>query len=292
MQRIDSLLSIADDFDAFFVDVFGVLWDGQAFYPNALKVCEKLIQQGKKIYVLSNMTVTNEHFKKKHVANGCFEGVHYTDVISSGDVFKSMLEEEDFMDQVTGSKDSKYLLIGLANDELLTSVLHRQTLDVTQAAAVYAGALQEKIDGQHIFHDDTKPYEALAQQALDRNLPMICANPDYYAFHQNNVKHVTQGSLGQWYEDRGGKVYWIGKPYSNIYDYALKKTGVKAKRSAMVGDTIRTDILGGMRAGMKTVLIVGCCGVTQYKLDNGETLQQIEEKEGATPDYIMMKGLK
>jgi len=60
----------------------------------------------------------------------------------------------------------------------------------------------------------------------------------------------------------------------------------------MVGDTIRTDILGGMRAGMKTVLIVGCSGVTQYRLDNGETLEQIEEQDGATPDYIITKGLQ
>ena len=289
MQQIDSLVDIADNVDAFCIDVFGVLWDGQAFYPDALVVCKKLMEQGKKIYVLSNMTVINEHFKKKHISNGFLQGVHYTDVISSGDVFKKMLDEENFMDKVTGSKDGKYLLIGLTNDELLASVLHRQTLDVTQAAAVYAGALQEKMNGEHIYHDDIKPYEALAQQALDRNLPMICANPDYYAFH-TNMKHVTQGSLGKWYEDRGGKVYWIGKPYSNLYDYVLAKTQLSADRCVMVGDTIRTDILGGMRAGMKTVLILGY-GITQDKLNNGETLEQIEEQEGAIPDFIM-KGLK
>ena len=75
-----------------------------------------------------------------------------------------------------------------------------------------------------------------------------------------------------------------------VNDYALKKANVSADCCAMVGDTIRTDILGGFNAGMKTVLILGY-GVTQDKLDEGETLEEVVKKEGATPDYIL-KGLK
>jgi ribonucleotide monophosphatase NagD (HAD superfamily) len=112
---------------------------------------------------------------------------------------------------------------------------------------------------------------------------------DYFAFNQG-FKYVTQGSLGKWYEDHGGKVYWIGKPYKNIYDYAIEKANAEPSRSVMVGDTIRTDILGGFNAGMKTVLILGY-GITQDKLDAGETLEEIEKQEGATPDFIL-EGLK
>ena len=99
-------------------------------------------------------------------------------------------------------------------------------------------------------------------------------------------KYITPGSLAKWYEEHGGRVYWFGKPYQNIYDYAKKISQVSANRSAMVGDTIRTDILGGFHAGMKTVLILGY-GITQDKLDEGLTLEQISDAEGALPDFIL-----
>ena len=227
------------------------------------------------------------HFKEKHIANGFLQNVHYTDVISSGDVCKYKLENENFMDEVTGSKEGKYLLIGRPNDQLLASVLHRQTLDVNEANAVYFGSLQTQ--NPHRLYATTELFEPLAQQALDKHLPAICSNPDYFAFNKG-FKYVTQGNLAKWYEDRGGKVYWIGKPYKNIYDYALKKANIAPERCAMVGDTIRTDILGGFNAGMKTVLILGY-GITQDKINAGDTLENIAQQEGATPNYIM-KGLK
>ena len=289
MQQINSLLDIADSVDAFFIDVFGVLWDGGAFYPDALTVCEKLIKQGKSIYILSNTTTISSHFKEKHIPHGFLQDVHYTDVISSGDVCKYKLENENLMDELTKSKNGKYLLIGRPNDQLLASVLSRQTLDVNEADAVYFGALQEKKGDQLIMHETTANFEPLAQQAIDRHLPALCSNPDYFAFNQG-FKYATQGSLAKWYEEHGGKVYWIGKPYKNIYDYALKKANVKPARCVMVGDTIRTDILGGFNAGMKTVLILGY-GITQDKLDSGYTLEDVEKEEGAIPDFIL-KGLK
>ena len=48
--------------------------------------------------------------------------------------------------------------------------------------------------------------------------------------------------------------------------------------------------MGGFNAGMKTVLIVGY-GITQDKLNAGQTLEEVEKEEGATPDFIL-EGLK
>ena len=49
MEVITSLLQLKDDIDTFFIDVYGVLWSGEKFYPSALAVCEKLIKEKKKI---------------------------------------------------------------------------------------------------------------------------------------------------------------------------------------------------------------------------------------------------
>jgi putative hydrolase of the HAD superfamily len=45
------------------------------------------------------------------------------------------------------------------------------------------------------------------------------------------------------------------KPDKKIFSTALKKLGVKPEEAVMVGDRIKTDIAGGNRIGMKTVLL-------------------------------------
>lgn len=282
MQTIDSLSALADKIDVFFIDVYGVLWNGKAFYPKALEICQDLIKQGKRIYILSNATTIGSHFKEKHISNGFLQGVHYTDVITSGDVLKDKLEREDFLTQVAGSNKGKYLLIGLPNDRLLSSVLSRQTLNVDEAAVVYIGALRT---ADYQYYETLAPFLDLAQKALDKKLPAICSNPDYYAFH-GKMKHVTSGLLGKWYEDHGGRVFWIGKPYHQIYDFALKVANVSPSRAAMVGDTLRTDIMGGAKALMKTVLITQT-GMTADELSHGHTLAELVKAEGVVPDYLL-----
>ena len=282
MQTIDSLSALADKIDVFFIDVYGVLWNGKAFYPKALEICQDLIKQGKRIYILSNATTIGSHFKEKHISNGFLQGVHYTDVITSGDVLKDKLEREDFLTQVAGSNKGKYLLIGLPNDRLLGSVLSRQTLNVDEAAVVYIGALRT---ADYQYYETLAPFLDLAQKALEKKLPAICSNPDYYAFH-GKMKHVTSGLLGKWYEDHGGRVFWIGKPYHQIYDFALKVANVSPSRAAMVGDTLRTDIMGGAKALMKTVLITQT-GMTADELSHGHTLAELVKAEGVVPDYLL-----
>lgn len=281
MQIISSLLQIANTADVFFIDVYGVLWSGENFYPPALEVCQKLIAKSKKIYILSNATTIGSHFKEKRAKDGFIQGIHYTEVITSGNVMKSKLEKQGFLNEVIGNDYGKYLLIGLPNDRLLQSVLDRQTLNVNEASAVYIGALR----GHGVYYTDLSPYLETAQKALKKGLPAICSNPDYFAFH-GDLKHVTSGSLGKWYEENGGKVYWIGKPYSEIYQYALQIANTKPQNAVMVGDTLRTDIMGGYNAGMRTVLITGT-GMTADDLKSGKTIAELTAENKVIPDYLL-----
>ena len=281
-QKINSLCDIADKIDSFFIDVYGTLFDGQAYYPAALAGCQRLIESGKKVFILSNATTISPYFKQKHAQLGLLQNVHYTDIITSGDSFKYLLESEDFLSQVAGSTTAPFLLIGRENDRLLASVLHRQTRNPTGAACAYVGALQDESGGQFETLD---PFLPLARTALAQKLPLICSNPDYFAF-KGDKKYVTPGCLARWYEENGGRVVWIGKPLPFFYQYALSQTKSTPQRSAMVGDTVRTDILGGVNAGMTTVLITQT-GVAADALKNGETIESLAQKEGAMPDFLI-----
>jgi 4-nitrophenyl phosphatase len=48
----------------------------------------------------------------------------------------------------------------------------------------------------------------------------------------------------------------VGKPESAIFDLALARMGVGKEGAAIIGDRLETDILGGRRAGLLTVLVL------------------------------------
>ncbi len=69
----------------------------------------------------------------------------------------------------------------------------------------------------------------------------------------------------------------IGKPQPGIFQAALERlpAGATAASTAMVGDRLGTDILGGRRAGRRTIQLL--CGVSR--------VEEIQET-GLEPDYI------
>ncbi|MEK6588386.1 MAG: HAD hydrolase-like protein, partial [Chloroflexota bacterium] len=56
---------------------------------------------------------------------------------------------------------------------------------------------------------------------------------------------------------------------------ALAKLGTPAERTVSLGDRMETDILGGARAGLKTLLVL-----------TGVTSRQELEKSGLQPDWV------
>lgn len=48
----------------------------------------------------------------------------------------------------------------------------------------------------------------------------------------------------------------VGKPEQIVFQLALTKTGTPPEQTAMLGDRLETDILGGQRAGLKTILVL------------------------------------
>lgn len=48
----------------------------------------------------------------------------------------------------------------------------------------------------------------------------------------------------------------IGKPERHMFDAALSAMGTDPAHTAMLGDRLETDILGGQRAGLRTILVL------------------------------------
>ena len=70
------------------------------------------------------------------------------------------------------------------------------------------------------------------------------------------------------------------KPHRSIFDAALNRAGVRAAESLMVGDSLKHDVEGALRAGMQAVLLRRS-GDVPLNLPPGvpliQTLKQLEE---------------
>jgi 4-nitrophenyl phosphatase len=54
----------------------------------------------------------------------------------------------------------------------------------------------------------------------------------------------------------GVKPVVIGKPEPRMYEEALRRMGASHKTTATIGDRLDTDIAGGVRAGLTTILVL------------------------------------
>ena len=59
------------------------------------------------------------------------------------------------------------------------------------------------------------------EKAISKNLPFICANPDFETVENtSNNKIICMGAVAELYKDFGGTVFIMGKPSIDIYNEA------------------------------------------------------------------------
>ena len=94
-----------------------------------------------------------------------------------------------------------------------------------------------------------------------RTIPAIVANTDHaYPVTVNSVS-IAIGGLATMIEKIVGKEFIrFGKPDSQMfmfaYDLVRESRQISKKEIVMVGDTLHTDILGGNKFGLDTVLVL------------------------------------
>lgn len=260
-------------FDTYFLDMYGVLWDGTAFYPGVLQTLRNLREQGKKTVIISNMTTVHDIFCESKAKSGLIKGVHFDAVVTSGDICKEALQNGLF-NQLAKKDNARFFVVGEANAALFQEIHSLETNEINHADVIYLSGC-----GEH------KPIDfyPLLNQALKRHLPAVCANPDIF-FMQNKKKLPAQGTLAAYYKKRGGQVVFFGKPYPLIFEKALQRLNACEERTLMIGDMLETDILGASNAGLKSLLILNT-GIMGDCLKNKETLDNILNGVKIYPDF-------
>jgi HAD superfamily hydrolase (TIGR01459 family) len=138
--------------------------------------------------------------------------------------------------------------------------------------------------------DDTlETYMPVLHDALGRDLPMVCANPDLAVVH-NGKPALCAGALAEEYQRLGGRVRWHGKPYPSVYDSCLGLLGINDKRRILgIGDSLRTDIAGAAGAGIDSLFVTGGIHAAEFSSHGALDPERIEaalKEDGLRPAAV------
>lgn len=278
MHIYNSFSEIADRFDTLFVDVYGVFWNGSNFTPGSKDTLSSEVSKGKQVCILSNSSTTDPQSATK----GLIKGIHYTHVITSG-----MLLQELLMNDTLPVHGHKIYILGYSKFDVTVGTRFQLVSTPEDADMVYFGTPRIKDIFLYpnyqdkLFQTSSDLYDMTTAEPLlselehihQLGLPVISTNPDLYAMEQGHWV-IRQGTLVELYQRFGGKVYEYGKPHLNIYEYAFRRLKIQPSlKTAMIGDTYRTDIKGARQAGISPVWCLDY-GVAKYEQSQGKTLLQ------------------
>ena len=244
----NSMNNLAQQADAFILDIWGVLWDGLKPYKHSIRCLEKIRALGKPIALLSNAPrrseVVSDNLKKIGISSDLYDFI-----LSSGEICRRSLVEKKHHKLATFSK---YFFIGLKTDEALLKNSNFVKTSVSNAEFILMCGLRNLEDHPSLYKNEL---EMLAS----KELPLVCANPDKVIVRLNGSKVMCAGILASYYEKIGGEVIYFGKPFQDIYDLCynrLLKISPSLKRDKIlaIGDSLYTDIAGAKQAGMNTLL--------------------------------------
>jgi HAD superfamily hydrolase (TIGR01459 family) len=257
-----------------FLDQYGVLHDGRRPYAGATDALAALKSRGVKIVVLSNSGRTGAANAERMAALGIGRELYHF-LVTSGDVARTLLKRGRFPALL--APGARCFVISTGGDDEFASALgvvptaHSDDADLV----IIAGSQADRFS-----LDD---YRRLLAPPARRGAPCVCVNPDKLMLTAaGNVPGA--GRIAEIYQDLGGVVTWVGKPFQEIYRAAAELSQVQNPRDVLcVGDSVEHDIAGANRFGafaalVRTGIVAG--------LSDKELAAQIGRHE-ALPDYVI-----
>ena len=116
------------------------------------------------------------------------------------------------------------------------------------------------LDLNFLYNQDFSVIDPILTKAVQKKLPMVCANPDLIVTLQGGVVGNMPGQIAQRYEQMGGKVIQFGKPNPRHFISCLRNLKVPAENEssvAHVGDSLEHDVAGANAAGIDSVFVLG-----------------------------------
>ena len=265
MKKLNNLSEISNLYEAYIIDLWGVMHDGVKLNPEALKVVKNLEKLGKRITFLSNAPRPNKNvnsFLKRLNLEDKF--LNY--VMTSGEAAVKSLQDKKF--------GKKFYHIGPVRDEPLFEGLEKDKTTIEKCEFILCTGLFD----EHMT--ELNYYKKLLNKYNQKTL--VCTNPDLTVF-KGGKEELCAGSVADIFENMGGNVKYFGKPHKEIYEVCLKKN----EKTLAIGDNLNTDIKGANNMNLDSIFITD--GVHRAEFKNENDIENLLKKYKVTTNYFQKK---
>lgn len=230
-----ALMTTHAPIETWLTDMDGVLVHEEHAIPGAAEFVEALKASGRHFLVLTNNSIfTPRDLRARLFASGI-------DVPEDA-IWTSALATAQFLaDQ---RPDGTAYVVGEAG---LTTALH----DI--------GYVMTDRDPEYVVLGETRTYsfEAITRaiRLIEAGARFIATNPDVSGPSQQGTLPAT-GSVAALITAATGRApYYVGKPNPLMMRSALNRIDAHSETTVMVGDRMDTDIVSGLEAGLRTILV-------------------------------------
>jgi len=219
------------------LDMDGVLYRGRQVIPDAPAFVQGLEQAGIRYLMVTN----NSSRPARKVAEQLAQmGL----LVRSKDILTSAEATAIYMTAHAPAGSRVYVIGGPG----LQEAMHDAGFVVTEASPDYVIV---GIDRQ-LTYDKLR----IGCMAIRRGAKFIASNPDRTFPAEEGIVPGAGAIVAALEACTDVAPQVIGKPARPILDIALARLGAEPARTAVVGDRLDTDILGGINAGLTTILVL------------------------------------
>ena len=249
--------SIAENYDLFYIDLWGVVHNGIKLHENAVKVLNNLVKMNKSFVLLTNAPRPNKTVQNFLEKLGLEPNLR-KHVFTSGEAALNYLKKNLL--------SKKFYHIGPPRDfDLFNLFKENKCDDINKSEYLLCTGLFDDHD------KDLKYYKILFENHINKK--MICTNPDLIV-DRGSVREFCAGSVAMVYEKMGGEVVYFGKPHPEVYNQSINNNN---KKILAIGDNLNTDIRGANLLNYDSLLITS--GIHKDELKNKDIQEVAKEYE-------------
>ena len=262
IKKLDHLQEIYDAYNAFLIDLWGVMHNGIRLNVSAMNAVKKLENKGKRIIFLSNAPRPTkevvEFLKKLNM-----EEKFLKNVLTSGEVALNFLKKNKF--------GEKFYHLGPQRDDSLFSDRKKNKTTLQKCDFILCTGLFDEEE------ENLKYYQDLLKDFTKKKL--VCTNPDLIV-HRGGEEEYCAGKIAEIFEGLGGEVIYFGKPHKEVYLSCLDTN----QKTLVIGDNLKTDIKGANNMNLDSVFITS--GIHRSKINNEEVIEKLLKKHNVSANYF------
>ena len=262
IKKLDHLSKIFREYDAFIIDLWGVMHNGISLNSSAMNAVRELDSNGKRIIFLSNAPRPTkkviEFLKKMKM-----DERYLKNVLTSGEAALNSLKKNEF--------GKKFYHLGPQRDDSLFVDIKKNKTSIENCDFILCTGLFDEEE------ENLKFYENLLKNFTKKIL--VCTNPDLIV-HRGGEEEYCAGKIAEIFEKLGGRVIYFGKPHKEVYLSCLKEN----EKTLVIGDNLKTDIKGANNMKLDSIFITN--GVHKSKIKNEEFLKKTLEEYNVSSKYF------